>query len=269
MFSDVSKSFSFLSCSVFRQNKSFSFLSSCVLSLTCAMVTPALSKSFSFLCSCVLWQNGYTALIRAIVFNQPEVAKYLCTSRPVLKSIPDNVSKFVMFVFHPGGLSVGCILVVFDWDGLSQGWSFIMPSFTTVFGFFWGCVPFLRFLILPLSCSVIGTLFTMRVPYPPDRTRFSSESCWNEIQNWLRKRWTRSVFCCAAFFLFFPLLKHQPYLYPLFVNRFKKVYKRGDMGSGGLKQDWAQCGPGVVLNESGHGRSQDWKWGFECSLSCN
>ena len=26
------------------------------------------------------------------MFNQPEVAKYLCTSRPVLKSIPDNVS---------------------------------------------------------------------------------------------------------------------------------------------------------------------------------
>ncbi|KAL8623804.1 hypothetical protein ACOMHN_059885 [Nucella lapillus] len=39
-------------------------------------------------------KNGYTALIRAIVFNQPEVAKYLCTSRPVLKSIPDNCNRY-------------------------------------------------------------------------------------------------------------------------------------------------------------------------------
>nr|KAG5699467.1 hypothetical protein BaRGS_016313 [Batillaria attramentaria] len=39
-------------------------------------------------------KNGYTALIRAVVFNQPEVAKCLCTSRPVLKSIPDNCNRY-------------------------------------------------------------------------------------------------------------------------------------------------------------------------------
>ncbi|XP_076450960.1 uncharacterized protein LOC143286908 isoform X2 [Babylonia areolata] len=39
-------------------------------------------------------KNGYTALIRAIVFNQPDVAKCLCTSRPALKSIPDNCNRY-------------------------------------------------------------------------------------------------------------------------------------------------------------------------------
>lgn len=39
-------------------------------------------------------KNGYTALIRAIVFNQPEIAKYLCTSRPDLKVIPDNSNRY-------------------------------------------------------------------------------------------------------------------------------------------------------------------------------
>ncbi|XP_012941148.1 serine/threonine-protein phosphatase 6 regulatory ankyrin repeat subunit A [Aplysia californica] len=39
-------------------------------------------------------KNGYTALIRAIVFQQLEVTKYLCTSRPVLKSMPDNCNRY-------------------------------------------------------------------------------------------------------------------------------------------------------------------------------
>ncbi|XP_025084720.1 uncharacterized protein LOC112558479 isoform X2 [Pomacea canaliculata] len=39
-------------------------------------------------------KNGYTALIRAIVFNQPDVANFLCTSRPLLKFIPDNCNRY-------------------------------------------------------------------------------------------------------------------------------------------------------------------------------
>ena len=258
MFSDVSKRFSFLCCSVFRQNKSFSFLCSCVLSLTCAMVTPALSKSFSFLCSCVLWQNGYTALIRAIVFNQPEVAKYLCTSRPVLKSIPDNVSKFVMFVFHQGGLSVGCILVVFDWDGLSQGWSFIMPSSTTVLLFFWLCAlsEIFDFTIV-LQCNRYPLHYACALPTGQDKVfvRILLERNPELIEKKMDK--VSILLQCLFSLSFFPLLKHQPYLYTLFVNRFKNIHKRGDMGSGGLKQDWAQYWPGIILNVLGHGGSQD------------
>lgn len=45
-------------------------------------------------------KNGYTALIRAIVFNQPEAAKCLCTSRPVLKSIPDNCNRYPLHYAH-------------------------------------------------------------------------------------------------------------------------------------------------------------------------
>ncbi|XP_048242590.1 putative ankyrin repeat protein RF_0381 [Haliotis rufescens] len=39
-------------------------------------------------------KNGFTALTRAIVFAQPEVTKYLCTSRPELKSIADNCNRY-------------------------------------------------------------------------------------------------------------------------------------------------------------------------------
>ncbi|XP_059173025.1 putative ankyrin repeat protein RF_0381 [Physella acuta] len=39
-------------------------------------------------------KNGYTALIKAIVFNQPEVARFLITIRPQLKSIPDNSNRY-------------------------------------------------------------------------------------------------------------------------------------------------------------------------------
>ena len=39
-----------------------------------------------------LLQNGFTALIRAIVFYQLRAAEILITERPVLKQIPDNVS---------------------------------------------------------------------------------------------------------------------------------------------------------------------------------
>ncbi|XP_046546139.1 putative ankyrin repeat protein RF_0381 [Haliotis rubra] len=39
-------------------------------------------------------KNGFTALTRAIVFAQPEVTKYLCTSRPELKSIADNSNRY-------------------------------------------------------------------------------------------------------------------------------------------------------------------------------
>uniref|UniRef100_K1Q9K9 Ankyrin repeat domain-containing protein 53 n=1 Tax=Magallana gigas TaxID=29159 RepID=K1Q9K9_MAGGI len=35
-------------------------------------------------------KNGYTAMIRAVAFQQYEVVRYLCITRPVLKSIPDN-----------------------------------------------------------------------------------------------------------------------------------------------------------------------------------
>ena len=45
-----------------------------------------LTNNFSF-----CFQNGYTALIRAIVFNQCEIADLLMTERPSLKDIPDNV----------------------------------------------------------------------------------------------------------------------------------------------------------------------------------
>lgn len=39
-------------------------------------------------------KNGYTALTRAIVFHQLDVAKYLCTSRPDLKLMPDNCNRY-------------------------------------------------------------------------------------------------------------------------------------------------------------------------------
>ncbi|XP_067655159.1 putative ankyrin repeat protein RF_0381 [Haliotis asinina] len=39
-------------------------------------------------------KNGFTALTRAIVFAQPEVTKYLCTSRPELKCIADNCNRY-------------------------------------------------------------------------------------------------------------------------------------------------------------------------------
>jgi len=40
-----------------------------------------------------LFQNGFTALTRAIVYNQFEVAKQLCITRPALRKIGDNVSE--------------------------------------------------------------------------------------------------------------------------------------------------------------------------------
>lgn len=45
-------------------------------------------------------QNGYTALTRAIVFNQFEVAKQLCITRPALRKIGDNVSCTMITVFR-------------------------------------------------------------------------------------------------------------------------------------------------------------------------
>ncbi|XP_033751863.1 uncharacterized protein LOC117335785 isoform X1 [Pecten maximus] len=39
-------------------------------------------------------RNGYTALTRAIVFRQFNICKFLCTTRPHLKSIPDNMNRY-------------------------------------------------------------------------------------------------------------------------------------------------------------------------------
>ncbi|KAK2159172.1 hypothetical protein NP493_1742g00003 [Ridgeia piscesae] len=39
-------------------------------------------------------KNGYTALTRAIVFNQPAVVDALITERPALKAIPDNCNRY-------------------------------------------------------------------------------------------------------------------------------------------------------------------------------
>jgi hypothetical protein len=39
-------------------------------------------------------QNGYTALIRAIVWRHLKVVEALITERPALKVIPDNVSQY-------------------------------------------------------------------------------------------------------------------------------------------------------------------------------
>jgi len=39
-------------------------------------------------------KNGFTALTRAIVFNKLEVVKYLCVSRPQLKTLPDNSNRY-------------------------------------------------------------------------------------------------------------------------------------------------------------------------------
>lgn len=39
-------------------------------------------------------KNGYTAMIRAVAFQQYEVVRYLCITRPVLKSIPDNCNRY-------------------------------------------------------------------------------------------------------------------------------------------------------------------------------
>lgn len=48
---------------------------------------------FKWLHCALFWlQNGYTAMIRAVAFQQYEVVRLLCITRPVLKSIPDNVS---------------------------------------------------------------------------------------------------------------------------------------------------------------------------------
>lgn len=48
---------------------------------------------FKWLHSALFWlQNGYTAMIRAVAFQQYEVVRLLCITRPALKSIPDNVS---------------------------------------------------------------------------------------------------------------------------------------------------------------------------------
>ncbi|KAL3842174.1 hypothetical protein ACJMK2_020217 [Sinanodonta woodiana] len=39
-------------------------------------------------------RNGYTAMIRAIVFNQLEIVNEFCISKPLLKSIPDNCNRY-------------------------------------------------------------------------------------------------------------------------------------------------------------------------------
>ncbi|XP_064603384.1 poly [ADP-ribose] polymerase tankyrase-1-like [Liolophura sinensis] len=39
-------------------------------------------------------KNGYTALTRAMVFNQVEVGRQLCIDRPVLRTIPDNCNRY-------------------------------------------------------------------------------------------------------------------------------------------------------------------------------
>lgn len=39
-------------------------------------------------------RNGYTALTRAIVFRQYKVCQFLCTTRPHLKSVPDNMNRY-------------------------------------------------------------------------------------------------------------------------------------------------------------------------------
>lgn len=39
-------------------------------------------------------RNGYTAMTRAVVFQQYDVIEYLCTTRPVLKTLPDNFNRY-------------------------------------------------------------------------------------------------------------------------------------------------------------------------------
>ncbi|XP_022307637.2 uncharacterized protein LOC111113633 isoform X1 [Crassostrea virginica] len=39
-------------------------------------------------------KNGYTAMIRAVAFQQYEVVRLLCITRPALKSIPDNCNRY-------------------------------------------------------------------------------------------------------------------------------------------------------------------------------
>lgn len=39
-------------------------------------------------------KNGYTALIRAVVFNQLDVANLLCIHRPALRKMPDNCNRY-------------------------------------------------------------------------------------------------------------------------------------------------------------------------------
>ncbi|XP_061167109.1 putative ankyrin repeat protein RF_0381 isoform X3 [Saccostrea echinata] len=39
-------------------------------------------------------KNGYTAMIRAVAFQQYEVVRLLCITRPILKSIPDNCNRY-------------------------------------------------------------------------------------------------------------------------------------------------------------------------------
>ena len=45
-----------------------------------------------------IFQNGYTALIRAVVFNQLDVANLLCIHRPALRKMPDNVSSSMVVI---------------------------------------------------------------------------------------------------------------------------------------------------------------------------
>ncbi|XP_048729288.2 uncharacterized protein LOC125646798 isoform X3 [Ostrea edulis] len=39
-------------------------------------------------------KNGYTAMIRAIAFQQYDVVRFLCITRPTLKSVPDNCNRY-------------------------------------------------------------------------------------------------------------------------------------------------------------------------------
>lgn len=163
-----------------------------------------------------------------------------------------------MFVFHQGGLSVGCILVVFDWDGLSQGWSFIMASSTTVFFFFfWLCAlsEIFDFTIV-LQCNRYPLHYACALPTGQDKVfvRILLERNPELIEKKMDKV---SILLRCLFLFFFSIVEASTLFIYTVCEPFKKIHKRGDMGSGGLKQDWAQYWPGIILNVLGHGGSQD------------
>ncbi|XP_071121614.1 uncharacterized protein [Mytilus edulis] len=39
-------------------------------------------------------RNGFTAMTRAIVFHKFDIIEYLCTTRPMLKTLPDNLNRY-------------------------------------------------------------------------------------------------------------------------------------------------------------------------------
>ncbi|KAK3101294.1 hypothetical protein FSP39_002450 [Pinctada imbricata] len=63
-------------------------------------------------------RNGYTALIRGIVYQQYQVCKYLCMTRPNLKSDPDNWNRYPLHYAYalPDGISHIFIKLLLEGD---------------------------------------------------------------------------------------------------------------------------------------------------------